>query len=51
MSAARGRPLKLGSGTGPAGGVKLSVLDLPFLPEELRDVLPDGDPVGLTLGT
>jgi NAD+ kinase len=27
---------------------KLSVLDLPFLPEEMRDVLPGGDPVALT---
>jgi NAD+ kinase len=26
-------------------GVKLSLLDLPFLPEEMRDVLPGGDPV------
>jgi NAD+ kinase len=31
--------------------VKLSLLDLPFLPEELRDVLPGGDPVGLSLDT
>ena len=30
-------------------GVKLSLLDLPFLPEEMRDVLPDGDPVVPTL--
>jgi NAD+ kinase len=30
---------------------KLSVLDLPFLPEEMRDVLPGGDPVALTLDT
>jgi NAD+ kinase len=30
-------------------GVKLSLLDLPFLPEEMRDVLTDGDPVALTL--
>jgi NAD+ kinase len=30
-------------------GVKLSLLDLPFLPEEMRDVLPGGDPVALTL--
>jgi NAD+ kinase len=30
-------------------GIKLSLLDLPFLPEELRDVLPGGDPVALTL--
>jgi NAD+ kinase len=29
--------------------VKLSLLDLPFLPEEMRDVLTDGDPVALTL--
>jgi NAD+ kinase len=28
---------------------KLSLLDLPFLPEEMRDVLPGGDPVALTL--
>ena len=27
---------------------KLSVLDLPFLPEEMLDVLPGGDPVALT---
>jgi NAD+ kinase len=26
-------------------GVKLSLLDLPFLPDEMRDVLPGGDPV------
>jgi NAD+ kinase len=31
--------------------VKLSLLDLPFLPEELRDLLPGGDPVGPTLDT
>jgi NAD+ kinase len=30
-------------------GVKLSLLDLPFLPEEMRAVLPGGDPVALTL--
>jgi NAD+ kinase len=30
-------------------GVKLSLLDLPYLPEEMRDVLPGGDPVALTL--
>jgi hypothetical protein len=30
-------------------GVKLSLMDLPFLPDEMRDVLPDGDPVALTL--
>jgi NAD+ kinase len=30
-------------------GVKLSLLDLPFLPDEMRDVLPGGDPVALTL--
>ena len=29
-------------------GVKLSLLDLPFLPEEMRDLLPGGDPVALT---
>jgi NAD+ kinase len=28
-------------------GVKLSLLDLPFLPDEMRDVLPGGDPVAL----
>jgi NAD+ kinase len=28
-------------------GVKLSLLDLPFLPEEMHDVLPGGDPVAL----
>ena len=27
-------------------GVKLSLLDLPFLPEEMHDVLPGGGPVG-----
>jgi NAD+ kinase len=32
-------------------GIKLSLLDLPFLPEEVRDVLPGGDPVALTLDT
>jgi NAD+ kinase len=31
--------------------VKLSLLDLPFLPEEMRDVLPGADPVALTLNT
>jgi NAD+ kinase len=31
--------------------VKLSLLDLPFLPEEMRDLLPGGDPVTLTLDT
>jgi NAD+ kinase len=30
-------------------GVKLSLLDLPYLPEEMRDVLTGGDPVALTL--
>jgi NAD+ kinase len=30
-------------------GVKLSLLDLPFLPEEMYDELPDGDRVTLTL--
>ena len=25
-------------------GVKLSLMDLPFLPEEMRDLLPAGDP-------
>ena len=29
--------------------VKLSLMDLPFLPEEMRELLPDGDPVALTL--
>jgi NAD+ kinase len=29
--------------------VKLSLLDLPFLPPEMRDLLPRSDPVGLTL--
>ena len=29
-------------------GVKLSLLDLPFLPGEMRDVLPGGDPVAPT---
>jgi len=29
--------------------VKLSLLDLPFLPGEMRDLLPSGDPVALTL--
>jgi hypothetical protein len=29
--------------------VKLSLLDLPFLPDEMRDVLPGGDRVALTL--
>ena len=31
--------------------VKLSLLDLPFLPEEMRDLLPGGDPATLTLDT
>jgi hypothetical protein len=30
-------------------GVKLSLLDLPFLPEEMRDLLPGSDPVALSL--
>jgi NAD+ kinase len=30
-------------------GVKLSLLDLPFLPEEMRDLLPGGDPVAAAL--
>ena len=30
-------------------GIKLSLLDLPFLPDEMRDLLPGGDPVALTL--
>jgi NAD+ kinase len=29
--------------------VKLSLLDLPFLPDEMRDALPGADPVALTL--
>ena len=29
--------------------VKLSLLDLPFLPEEMRDLLPDGGPVAFSL--
>jgi NAD+ kinase len=29
-------------------GIKLSLLDLPFLPGEMRDLLPDGYPVALT---
>ena len=29
--------------------VKLSLLDLPFLPEEMRELLAGGDPVALTL--
>jgi NAD+ kinase len=32
-------------------GVKLSLLDLPFLPDEMRNVLTDGDSVTLTLDT
>jgi NAD+ kinase len=32
-------------------GVKLSLLDLPFLPGEMRDALPGGTPVALTLDT
>jgi NAD+ kinase len=31
--------------------VKLSLLDLPFLPGEMRDLLPGSDPVALTLDT
>ncbi len=31
--------------------VKLSLLDLPFLPEEMRDALPGRDPVALALDT
>ena len=31
--------------------VKLSLMDLPFLPEELRDLLPGDDPVALSLDT
>jgi NAD+ kinase len=32
-------------------GFKLSLMDLPFLPEEMRDLLPGGDPVaGRSLG-
>jgi NAD+ kinase len=30
-------------------GVKLSLLDLPFLPQEMRDALPGRDPVALSL--
>jgi NAD+ kinase len=29
--------------------VKLSLLDLPYLPEEMRDLLPGGDPVALSV--
>jgi NAD+ kinase len=29
--------------------VKLSLLDLPYLPEELRDLLPGDDPIAQTL--
>jgi NAD+ kinase len=32
-------------------GVKLSLLDLPFLPDEMRDVLPGADSVALALET
>jgi NAD+ kinase len=32
-------------------GVKLSLLDLPFLPQEMRDLIPGGDPVALTVET
>jgi NAD+ kinase len=32
-------------------GVKLSLLDLPFLPQEMRDLIPGGDPVALTAET
>jgi NAD+ kinase len=31
--------------------IKLSLLDLPYLPEEMRDLLPGADPVALTLDT
>jgi NAD+ kinase len=31
--------------------IKLSLLDLPFLPEEMSDLLPGGDPVAPTLET
>jgi NAD+ kinase len=31
--------------------VKLSLLDLPFLPDEMRDLIPHGDRVALTLDT
>jgi NAD+ kinase len=31
--------------------IKLSLLDLPFLPEEMRDLLPGAGPVALTLDT
>ena len=33
------------------GQVKLSLLDLPFLPEEMHDLLSSGDPVALALDT
>ena len=32
-------------------GLKLSLLDLPFLPEEMRDLLPGADPAALALDT
>ena len=32
-------------------GVKLSLLDLPFLPQEMRDLIPGGDPAALTVDT
>jgi NAD+ kinase len=32
-------------------GIKLSLLDLPFLPEEMRDLLPGREPVALALET
>jgi NAD+ kinase len=31
--------------------IKLSLLDLPFLPDEMRDLLSGGDPLALTLDT
>jgi NAD+ kinase len=31
--------------------VKLSLLDLPFLPREMRDLIPGGDPVGVGVET
>ena len=31
--------------------IKLSLLDLPYLPEEMRDLLPGGDPAALILDT
>ena len=39
------------SATSAAATVKLSLLDLPFLPEEMHDLLRGGDPVKLTMDT